>query len=184
MTEEMRRDDRIFLIGEEVAQYNGAYKVSQGMLEESGSNRIDTPIAEGGFAGLGVGAAMAGMRPIVEFDLNFPVAYDHLINSAAKNFQCLAVSTMCRWSFAARMAPLKNPGSQHSTAVTVCTPTSCLKVLTYCDAAGAYGLLKAAIREDNPVVFLERNSPTVSKGKSQMRNTSFPLTGPHSTARL
>ena len=87
MTEEMRRDDRIFLIGEEVAQYNGAYKVSKGMLEEFGPDRVvDTPIAEGGFAGLGVGAAMAGMRPIVEFmTWNFALlASDQIINSAAK----------------------------------------------------------------------------------------------------
>ena len=109
MTEEMEKDDSIFLMGEEVAQYNGAYKVSKGMLEKFGEDRVvDTPISEGGFAGLGIGAAMVGMRPIIEFmTWNFSlVAYDHLINTAAKTYpnvcrtiqgtHCLSSPEWCR----------------------------------------------------------------------------------------
>ena len=110
MTEEMEKDDSIFLMGEEVAQYNGAYKVSKGMLEKFGEDRVvDTPISEGGFAGLGIGAAMVGMRPIIEFmTWNFSlVAYDHLINTAAKTYQMSAGQYKVPLSFELRMVPLK-----------------------------------------------------------------------------
>lgn len=183
MTEEMRRDDRIFLIGEEVAQYNGAYKVSQGMLEEFGPNRIvDTPIAEGGFAGLGVGAAMAGMRPIVEFmTWNFSlVAYDHLINSAAKIFQMSGGQYHVPVVFRGPNGAAENLGSQHSTAVdSLYAHFPGLKVLTYCDAAGAYGLLKAAIREDNPVVFLESELTYGVKGEVADEEHIIPIGQAH-----
>lgn len=159
MVEEMRRDDRIFLMGEEVAQYDGAYKVSQGMLAEFGPERVvDTPISENGFAGLGVGAAMAGMRPIIEFmTWNFSlVAYDQVINSAAKIFQMSGGQFNIPIVFRGPNGSAENLGSQHSTSVdSLYAHFPGLKVVTYCDAHDAYGLLKAAIRDDNPVCFLE-----------------------------
>ena len=159
MVEEMRRDDRIFLMGEEVGYYDGAYKVSQGMLTEFGPQRIvDTPISEGGFAGLGIGAAMVGMRPIIEFmTWNFSlVAYDQVVNSAAKIFQMSGGQYSVPIVFRGPNAAAENLGSQHSTAVdSLYAHFPGLKVVTYCDAHDAYGLLKAAIRDDNPVCFLE-----------------------------
>jgi len=159
MQEEMRRDDRIFLMGEEVAQYNGAYKVSQTMLEEFGPDRIvDTPISEGGFAGLGIGAAMVGMRPIIEFmTWNFSlVAYDQIINTAAKVWQMSGGQYSAPVVFRGPNGAAENLGSQHSTSVdSLYAHFPGLKVVTYCDAHDAYGLLKAAIRDDNPVCFLE-----------------------------
>lgn len=159
MQEEMRRDDRIFLMGEEVAQYNGAYKVSQTMLEEFGPQRIvDTPISEGGFAGLGIGAAMVGMRPIIEFmTWNFSlVAYDQIINTAAKVWQMSGGQYSSPVVFRGPNGAAENLGSQHSTSVdSLYAHFPGLKVVTYCDAHDAYGLLKAAIRDDNPVCFLE-----------------------------
>jgi pyruvate dehydrogenase E1 component beta subunit len=119
MVEEMRKDPSIFLIGEEVAQYNGAYKVSQGMLEEFGPDRVvDTPIAEGGFAGLGIGAAMVGMRPIVEFmTWNFSfVGFDQLINNAAKICQMSAGAFPIPIVFRGPNGLAENLGAQHSTA--------------------------------------------------------------------
>ena len=159
MQEEMRRDDRIFLMGEEVAQYNGAYKVTQTMLEEFGPQRIvDTPISEGGFAGLGIGAAMVGMRPIIEFmTWNFSlVAYDQIINTAAKVWQMSGGQYSAPVVFRGPNGAAENLGSQHSTSVdSLYAHFPGLKVVTYCDAHDAYGLLKAAIRDDNPVCFLE-----------------------------
>lgn len=159
MQEEMRRDDRVFLMGEEVAQYNGAYKVSQTMLEEFGPQRIvDTPISEGGFAGLGIGAAMVGMRPIIEFmTWNFSlVAYDQIINTAAKVWQMSGGQYSAPVVFRGANGAAENLGSQHSTSVdSLYAHFPGLKVVTYCDAHDAYGLLKAAIRDDNPVCFLE-----------------------------
>ncbi len=159
MQEEMRRDPTIFLMGEEVAHYNGAYKVSQGMLDEFGADRVvDTPISEGGFAGLGVGAAMAGMRPIIEFmTFNFSlVAFDQVINSASKIYQMSGGQYAVPIVFRGPNGAAENLGSQHSTAVdSLYAHFPGLKVVTYCDATDAYGLLKAAIRDDNPVIFLE-----------------------------
>ena len=159
MTEEMRRDDGIFLMGAEVANYNGAYKVSQGMLAEFGPERVvDTPIAEGGFAGLGIGAAMVGMRPIIEFmTWNFSlVAYDQVINTAAKVFQMSGGQYTVPIVFRGPNGAAENLGSQHSTSVdSLYAHFPGLKVVTYTGAHDAYGLLKAAIRDENPVVFLE-----------------------------
>lgn len=169
MTEEMRRDDRIFLMGEEVAHYNGAYKVSQGMLEEFGERRvIDTPISENGFAGLGVGAAMVGLRPIIEFmTWNFSlVAYDQVINSAAKIFQMSGGQYPVPIVFRGPNGAAENLAAQHSTAVdSLYAHFPGLKVVTYCDAHDAYGLLKAAIRDDNPVCFLESELTYGMKGE-------------------
>ena len=159
MTEEMRRDERVFLMGEEVAYYDGAYKVSQGMLEEFGPDRIvDTPISENGFAGLGIGAAMAGMRPIIEFmTWNFSlVAYDQVINNAARIYQMSAGQYKVPIVFRGPNGAAENLGSQHSTAVeSIYAHFPGLKVISVATPYDAYGLLKSAIRDDNPVVFLE-----------------------------
>lgn len=183
MVEEMRRDDRIFLMGEEVAQYNGAYKVSQGMLEEFGPQRVvDTPIAEGGFAGLGIGAAMVGMRPIIEFmTWNFSlVAYDQVVNSAAKIYQMSAGQFSVPVVFRGPNGLAENLGSQHSTAVdSLYAHFPGLKVVTYCDAADAYGLLKAAIRDDNPVCFLESELTYGLKGEVPDEEYIIPLGKAH-----
>ena len=159
MVEEMRRDESIFLMGEEVANYNGAYKVSQGMLAEFGPDRVvDTPIAEAGFAGLGIGAAMVGMRPIIEFmTWNFSfVAYDQVVNSAAKIFQMSGGQYPVPIVFRGPNGAAENLAAQHSTSVeSLFAYFPGLKVVTYAEAGDAYGLLKSAIRDDNPVVFLE-----------------------------
>ena len=160
MAEEMRRDGKVFLMGEEVAQYQGAYKVSQELLEEFGGKRvIDTPITEHGFTGLGVGAAMAGLKPIVEFmTFNFAMqAIDHIINSAAKTRYMsggeLSVPIVFRGpnGFASRVA------AQHSQCyASWYGHVPGLKVVAPYSAADAKGLLKSAIRDPNPVVFLEQ----------------------------
>ncbi len=169
MVEEMQRDERIFLMGEEVAYYNGAYKVSQGMLEQFGPSRVvDTPISESGFAGLGVGAAMVGMRPIIEFmTWNFSlVAIDHIINSAAKIYQMSGGQYNVPVVFRGPNGAAENLGAQHSTSVdSLIAHFPGLKVVTYCDSHDAYGLLKAAIRDDNPVCFLESELTYGVKGE-------------------
>ena len=179
MVEEMQRDERIFLMGEEVAHYKGAYKVSQGMLEEFGPTRIvDTPISEGGFAGLGVGAAMVGMRPIIEFmTWNFSlVAYDQVINSAAKIYQMSGGQFPVPVVFRGPNGSAENLGAQHSTAVdSIYAHFPGLKVVTYADAHDAYGLLKAAIRDDNPVVFLESEMTYGVKGEVPDEEFIIPL---------
>jgi pyruvate dehydrogenase E1 component beta subunit len=179
MVEEMQRDERIFLMGEEVAHYKGAYKVSQGMLEEFGPTRVvDTPISEGGFAGLGVGAAMVGMRPIIEFmTWNFSlVAYDQVINSAAKIYQMSGGQFPVPMVFRGPNGPAENLGAQHSTAVdSIYAHFPGLKVVTYADAHDAYGLLKAAIRDDNPVVFLESEMTYGVKGEVPDEEFIIPL---------
>jgi len=179
MVEEMQRDERIFLMGEEVAHYKGAYKVSQGMLEEFGPTRIvDTPISEGGFAGLGVGAAMVGMRPIIEFmTWNFSlVAYDQIINSAAKIYQMSGGQFPVPMVFRGPNGSAENLGAQHSTAVdSIYAHFPGLKVVTYADAHDAYGLLKAAIRDDNPVVFLESEMTYGVKGEVPDEEFIIPL---------
>jgi len=179
MQEEMRRDDSIFLMGEEVAHYNGAYKVSQGMLEEFGEDRVvDTPIAEGGFAGLGIGAAMAGMRPIIEFmTWNFSlVAYDQVVNSAAKIFQMSGGQYSVPIVFRGPNGLAENLGSQHSTSVdSLFAHFPGLKVVTYATAYDAKGLLKAAIRDPNPVVFLESELTYGIKGEVPDEEYVIPL---------
>jgi len=159
MAEEMRRDDSVFLIGEEVAEYQGAYKVSQGLLEEFGSRRVvDTPITEQGFAGLGVGAAFAGLRPIVEFmTFNFAMqAIDQIINSAAKTRYMSGGQMSAPMVFRGPNGAAARVGAQHSQDYAAWySHIPGLKVVMPYSAADAKGLLKAAIRDDNPVIFLE-----------------------------
>nr|WP_221230536.1 pyruvate dehydrogenase complex E1 component subunit beta [Brevundimonas variabilis] len=159
MAEEMRRDDSVFLIGEEVAQYQGAYKVSRELLQEFGAKRVvDTPITEHGFAGLGVGAAMAGLKPIVEFmTWNFGMqAIDHVINSAAKTLYMSGGQIRAPIVFRGPNGAASRVGAQHSQDYSAWyANVPGLKVVAPYDAADAKGLLKAAIRDPNPVVFLE-----------------------------
>ncbi len=159
MAEEMRRDDDVFLMGEEVAQYQGAYKVSQGLLEEFGERRvIDTPITEHGFTGLGVGAAFAGLKPIIEFmTFNFAMqAIDQIINSAAKTHYMSGGQLTCQAVFRGPNGAASRVGAQHSQCY-ASWYAHCpgMKVVTPYSAADAKGLLKAAIRDPNPVIFLE-----------------------------
>ena len=159
MAEEMRADDRVFVMGEEVAEYQGAYKVTQGLLEEFGARRvIDTPITEYGFAGIGTGAAMGGLRPIVEFmTFNFAMqAIDHIINSAAKTNYMSGGQMRCPIVFRGPNGAAARVGAQHSQNYGpwyAAVPG--LIVIAPYDAADAKGLLKAAIRSEDPVVFLE-----------------------------
>ncbi len=159
MAEEMRRDDTVFLMGEEVAQYQGAYKVSRELLQEFGDRRvIDTPITEHGFAGLGVGAAMAGLKPIVEFmTWNFGMqAIDQIINSAAKTLYMSGGQIKSSIVFRGPNGAASRVGAQHSQDYGAWyAQIPGLKVIAPYDAADAKGLLKAAIRDPNPIVFLE-----------------------------
>ncbi len=159
MAEEMRADDRVFVMGEEVAEYQGAYKVTQGLLEEFGPRRvIDTPITEYGFAGIGTGAAMGGLRPIVEFmTFNFAMqAIDHIINSAAKTNYMSGGQMRCPIVFRGPNGAAARVGAQHSQNYAPWyTAIPGLVVIAPYDAADAKGLLKAAIRSEDPVVFLE-----------------------------
>jgi pyruvate dehydrogenase E1 component beta subunit len=159
MAEEMRRDPDVFLIGEEVAQYQGAYKVSQGLLEEFGPKRvIDTPITEQGFAGVGVGAAMAGLKPIVEFmTWNFAMqAIDQIINSAAKTLYMSGGQLGCPIVFRGPNGAASRVGAQHSQCFSAWyAHVPGLKVVAPSNPADAKGLLKAAIRDANPVLVLE-----------------------------
>ena len=159
MAEEMRRDERVFVMGEEVAQYQGAYKVTQGLLDEFGDKRvIDTPITEYGFAGIGAGAAMGGLRPIVEFmTFNFAMqAIDHIINSAAKTNYMSGGQMRCPIVFRGPNGAASRVGAQHSQnyAPWYASVPGLIVIAPY-DAADAKGLLKAAIRSEDPVVFLE-----------------------------
>ncbi len=159
MAEEMRRDERVFVMGEEVAQYQGAYKVTRELLQEFGERRVvDTPITEHGFAGLGVGAAFAGLRPIVEFmTFNFAMqAIDQIINSAAKTLYMSGGQMGCPIVFRGPNGAASRVGAQHSQDYSAWyAQIPGLKVIAPYDAADAKGLLKAAIRDPNPVVFLE-----------------------------
>jgi pyruvate dehydrogenase E1 component beta subunit len=159
MAEEMRRDETVFLMGEEVAQYQGAYKVSQGLLEEFGDKRVvDTPITEQGFAGLGVGAAMGGLKPIVEFmTWNFAMqAIDQIVNSAAKTRYMSGGQMHCPIVFRGPNGPASRVAAQHSQDYSSWyAQVPGLKVISPYFAADAKALLKAAIRDPNPVVFLE-----------------------------
>jgi pyruvate dehydrogenase E1 component beta subunit len=159
MAEEMRRDDGVFVIGEEVAEYQGAYKVTQGLLQEFSARRvIDTPITEHGFAGLGVGAALAGLKPIVEFmTFNFAMqAIDHLINSAAKTRYMSGGQVDVAIVFRGPNGAAARVAAQHSQDYSSWySHVPGLKVIAPSNAADAKGLLKAAIRDPNPVIFLE-----------------------------
>ncbi|MDB5262793.1 MAG: alpha-ketoacid dehydrogenase subunit beta [Adhaeribacter sp.] len=179
LTEEMRRDERVFLMGEEVAEYNGAYKVSQGMLDEFGAERIiDTPIAELGFAGIGIGAAMNGLRPIIEFmTFNFSlVAIDQVINSAAK------VMSMSGGQFTAPMVfrgPTGSAGmlsSQHSQNFENWY-ANCpgLKVVVPSNPYDAKGLLKSSIRDEDPVIFMESEQMYGDKGEVPEEEYLIPI---------
>ena len=159
MREEMERDESVFIMGEEVGHYNGAYKVTQGMLQRFSERRvIDAPIAEMGFAGVGIGAAMVGLRPIIEFmTFNFSlVAIDQIVNNAAKIFQMSGGQYTVPIVFRGPGGPAVQVGSQHSQALeTFYAHVPGLKVAMPATAADAKGLLKTAIRDDNPVVFIE-----------------------------
>ena len=169
MSEEMRRDSSVFLLGEEVAEYNGAYKVSQGMLDEFGPKRvIDTPIAELGFAGIAVGASMNGLRPIVEFmTWNFAIlAADQIINSAAKMLQMSGGQYHCPIVFRGGNGTAGQLGATHSQSFEAFyAHVPGLKVITPSTPADAKGLLKAAIRDEDPVVFLESEKMYGDKGE-------------------
>ena len=169
MSEEMRRDENVLLMGEEVAEYNGAYKVSQGMLDEFGAKRvIDTPIAELGFAGIAVGASMNGLRPIVEFmTWNFAIlAADQIINSAAKMLQMSGGQYSCPIVFRGGNGTAGQLGATHSQSFEAFyAHVPGLKVITPSTPYDAKGLLKAAIRDNDPVVFLESEKMYGDKGE-------------------
>ncbi len=169
MSEEMRADKSVFLMGEEVAEYNGAYKVSQGMLDEFGAKRvIDTPIAELGFAGIGVGASMNGLRPIVEFmTWNFAIlAADQIINSAAKMLQMSGGQYHCPIVFRGGNGPAGQLGATHSQSFEAFyAHVPGLKVVVPSTPYDAKGLLKAAIRDNDPIVFLESEKMYGDKGE-------------------
>ncbi|MGN7724102.1 pyruvate dehydrogenase complex E1 component subunit beta [Chitinophaga sp. 22620] len=159
LQEEMRRDERVFLMGEEVAEYNGAYKVSQGMLDEFGARRvIDTPIAELGFTAIGVGAAQNGLRPVLEFmTWNFAVlALDQILNTASKMLAMSGGQVGCPIVFRGPNGSAGQLGAQHSTAFeSYYANIPGLKVISVSNPYDAKGLLKAAIRDEDPVVFME-----------------------------
>ena len=159
MAEEMRKDDNIFVMGEEVAEYQGAYKVTQGLLQEFGEERvIDTPITEHGFAGLGVGASIAGLKPVIEFmTFNFAMqAIDQIINSAAKTYYMSGGQVKCSIVFRGPNGVASRVGAQHSQCFAAWySHIPGLKVISPYSAKDCKALLKAAIRDPNPVVFLE-----------------------------
>ncbi len=169
MREEMRRDESVFLMGEEVAQYNGAYKVSKGMLDEFGPKRvIDTPITELGFAGIGVGAAMNGLRPIVEFmTWNFAIlAFDQIVNNAAKTLSQSAGQFNCPIVFRGPSGAAGQLAQQHSqTFESWMANTPGLKVISCVDPYDAKGLLKSAIRDEDPVCMMESEIMYGHKGE-------------------
>jgi pyruvate dehydrogenase E1 component beta subunit len=179
MSEEMRRDEKVFLMGEEVAEYNGAYKVSQGMLDEFGPERIiDTPIAELGFAGIGVGAAMNGLRPIIEFmTFNFSlVAIDQVINSAAKMLSMSGGQFGAPMVFRGPTGSAGQLGAQHSQAFeNWYANTPGLKVIVPSNPADAKGLLKSAIRDDDPVIFMESEQMYGDKGEVPEDEYTIPI---------
>lgn len=168
MQEEMRKDERVFLMGEEVAEYNGAYKVSQGMLEEFGERRvIDTPIAELGFAAIAVGAAQNGLRPIVEFmTWNFAVlSLDQILNTASKMLAMSGGQVGCPIVFRGPGGSAGQLGAQHSTAFeSLYANIPGLKVISVSNPYDGKGLLKAAIRDDDPIIFMESEVMYGEKG--------------------
>jgi len=170
LDEELARDDKVFLMGEEVARYNGAYKVSKGLWDKYGDRRIiDTPITEMGFAGIGVGAALGGCRPVIEFmTWNFAMqAIDHIVNSSAKLLYMSGGKIHNSIVFRGPNGPPTSVGAQHSQCFAAWyASVPGLKVLAPWNAEDSKGLLKAAIRDDNPVVFLENEI---------LYNETFPL---------
>ena len=193
MAEEMRQDESVFLMGEEVAEYEGAYKISQGLLEEFGEKRvIDTPITEHGFTGLGVGAAFGGLRPIVEFmTFNFAMqAMDHLINSAAKTLYMSGGQMGCPIVFRGANGAAAGVAAQHSQCfASWYAHVPGLKVVAPYSSEDAKGLLKSAIRDPNPVIFLEneilygesfqmpeKNDFTVPIGKAKIEREGTDVT--------
>jgi len=179
MVEEMRRDERVFLMGEEVAQYNGAYKVSQGMLDEFGAKRvIDTPITELGFAAIGVGAAMAGTRPIIEFmTWNFAVlAFDQIVNHAAKILSMSAGQISCPIVFRGPSGTAGQLGQQHSqTFESWMANVPGLKVISTANPYDAKGLLKSAIRDNDPVCFMESEVSYSDEGEVPVEEYLIPI---------
>jgi pyruvate dehydrogenase E1 component beta subunit len=179
IAEEMERDERVFLMGEEVGHYQGAYKVSQGLLERFGDKRVvDTPIAEAGFAGVGIGAAMAGLRPIIEFmTWNFSfIAFDQIISNAAKIYQMSGGQVPCPMVFRGPTGAAKQVASQHSHSVDPFYAN--IPGLIVCFAStprDAKGLLKSAIRDDNPVIFLEGETLYNVKGEVPDEPERVPL---------
>lgn len=169
LKEEMRRDENVFIMGEEVAEYNGAYKVTKGMLDEFGPKRvIDTPIAELGFAGIGVGAAMNGLRPIVEFmTWNFAVlAFDQIVNNAAKTLSQSAGEFGCPIVFRGPSGAAGQLAQQHSqTFESWMANTPGLKVISCIDPKDSKGLLKSAIRDDDPICIMESEQLYGYKGE-------------------
>jgi pyruvate dehydrogenase E1 component beta subunit len=169
MIEEMERDSRVYLVGEEVGHYQGAYKVSEGMLERFGEKRVlDAPITESGFTGISIGAAMVGLRPIVEYmTWNFSaVAFDQILNNAAKLRQMSGGQLTVPIVFRAPNGSAKQVGSQHSHAMEhFYAHIPGLKVLAPATPADAKGLLKSAIRDDNPVLFMESETLYGIKGE-------------------
>jgi pyruvate dehydrogenase E1 component beta subunit len=179
LSEEMRRDESVFLMGEEVAEYDGAYKVSQGMLAEFGERRvIDTPIAELGFAGIGVGAAMNGLRPVIEFmTFNFSlVAIDQVINSAAKMMSMSGGQFTVPIVFRGPTASAGMLSSQHSQAFdNWYANTPGLKVIVPSNPYDAKGLLKSAIRDNDPVIFMESEQMYGEKGEVPEEKYLIPI---------
>jgi pyruvate dehydrogenase E1 component beta subunit len=179
MQEEMRRDERVFLMGEEVAEYNGAYKVSQGMLDEFGEKRvIDTPIAELGFAGIAVGAAQNGLRPIVEFmTWNFAVLpLDQILNTASKMLAMSGGQVGCPIVFRGPGGSAGQLGAQHSTAFeALYANIPGLKVISVSNPYDAKGLLKSAIRDDDPSVFMECEVMYGEKGEVPEEEYLLPI---------
>jgi pyruvate dehydrogenase E1 component beta subunit len=183
MSEEMRRDPDIFLMGEEVAEYNGAYKVSQGMLEEFGPKRvIDTPISELGFAGIGVGAAMNGLRPVIEFmTFNFSlVAIDQVINAAAKMYQMSGGQFGIPMVFRGPTGSAGQLAAQHSQNFeNWYANTPGLKVVVPSNPYDAKGLLKSSIRDNDPVIFMESEQMYGDKGEVPEEEYLLPIGKAH-----
>ncbi len=179
MSEEMRRDENVFLIGEEVAEYNGAYKVSQGMLEEFGEKRvIDTPIAELGFTAIAVGAAQNGLRPIVEYmTWNFAnLALDQILNTASKMLAMSGGQVGCPIVFRGPSGSAGQLGAQHSTAYeSMYANIPGLKVISVSNPYDAKGLLKSAIRDNNPVIFMESEVMYGDKGQIPEEEYLIPI---------
>ena len=179
MAEEMERDERVFLMGEEVGHYNGAYKVSEGLLGRFGERRVvDTPIAETGFAGVGIGAAMVGLRPIIEFmTWNFSLcAYDQLVNNAAKLRYMSGGQITLPIVFRGPGGAAHQLAAQHSQAVeSLYAYVPGLKVVAPSTPADAKGLLKTAIRDENPVIFIEGEVLYGRKGPVQDEEYQLPL---------